>query len=542
MKRYNNYHKHDHVSSILTPDSCVMAEDYIKRAVELGHDTYFTTNHGTGGDIFEARTLCDKYGLRCLFGLEGYIVPNPLEKDKRNYHIIIIPRTDEARKKVNYVNSMAHVKGYYYRPRIFLDDLLALDKDDVYITTACVAGIVHDKDAIEQIFLPLVKHFGKNVYLEVQPHNCDVQKSYNQLCIDLAKKHNLELIAANDSHYVYPEQAEERKKFLEGKGISYKDEGEDNAFILDYPDRDTMVERFIEQGVLTSEQIERAIDNTLIFDSCEEIKLDKEIKMPSIYPNLTPQERVDELKKHVNKRFKQIAKEENLSSADIKRYTQGIRDEMQVIQDTMEINTADYFLFNEKNVDLAVNKYGGILTRTGRGSCGAYYINRILGITQIDRFASPIPLYPERFISSARLLENRAIPDIDYNVVAQEPFQKASKELLGENGCYPMIAYGTMQEGEAFRNVCRSHGLEFTEYNDVAKDIDAYRDDDKWKPLIEEAQKYVGVIVSGSVHPCAFLLLDKDIVYEYGVVRQGDAICVMMTSLEADDYKFLKND
>jgi hypothetical protein len=61
---YINYHKHDHVSSIFTPDTPFKAEDFIKRAVELGDKLYFTTNHGSGGDIFEAKTLCDTLG--CL--------------------------------------------------------------------------------------------------------------------------------------------------------------------------------------------------------------------------------------------------------------------------------------------------------------------------------------------------------------------------------------------------------------------------------------------------------------------------------------------
>lgn len=80
MRKYINYHKHDHISSFLTPDTHIKAEEYVKRAVELGDTMYFTTNHGTGGDIFEAKTLCDKYGLRCMFGIEGYIVTDPLKK------------------------------------------------------------------------------------------------------------------------------------------------------------------------------------------------------------------------------------------------------------------------------------------------------------------------------------------------------------------------------------------------------------------------------------------------------------------------------
>lgn len=539
MRKYVNYHKHDHVSSFLTPDTPIKAIEFVKRAVELGDTQYFTTNHGTGGDIFEAKTLCDQYGLRCMYGLEGYIVKNPLEKDKRNYHIIIIPKTDVARKKVNYVNSMAHIKGYYYKPRIFIEDLLALDKDDVYITTACVAGFIRDNDGYNDIFLPLYNHFQNNVFIEVQAHNVVVQREHNQRCVEIAQRLGLGLIAATDAHYIYPEQSKDRDIYLAGKGVSY---GDEDSFILDYPDGDILYNRFVEQGVLTESQITEAMDNTFIFENCEDIQLNKDIKMPTIYPNLTSEQKCAELKRHLNKAFKKIVREEHIPKSELPKYKQAIKDEMKVIEDTAVINMPDYFLLNEELVKLAVNKYGGVLTRTGRGSCGAFYINKLLGMTQIDRLKAPVPLYSSRFISVERCLENRSMADIDYNIVAQEPFQKAAKELLGEHGCYPMIAYGTMQEGEAFRNICRSHHLEFDEYNEVAKKLDKYRDSEKWQPLIEESKKIIGSIMSASVHPCAHVLDNKDLRYEYGVVRVKEAICVMCTSNEADEYKLLKDD
>ena len=165
IKEYENYHKHDSVSSMMTPDTHIKTIEYIKRIKELGYGCYFTTNHGTGGDVFESLTLCKEYGIRCIFGVEGYIVKDPREKDKRNYHIVIIPKTNKARKKLNLITSRANIEGYYYKPRIFPEDLLALDKDDVYITTACIAGLLKDEDSIKDIFVPLTKHFGKNMFL-----------------------------------------------------------------------------------------------------------------------------------------------------------------------------------------------------------------------------------------------------------------------------------------------------------------------------------------------------------------------------------------
>ena len=538
-RSYVNYHKHDHVSSIFTPDTPFKAEDFIKRAIELGDKVYFTTNHGSGGDIFEAKTLCDKYELKCLFGMEGYIVPDPLEKDKRNYHIIIIPTTDEARKKVNYVSSHANIDGYYYKPRIFIDDLLALDKDDVYITTACVAGILRDEDSTEKIFIPLANHFGDHMFAEVQAHNVQIQKEHNKKCLEIAEQYGIRLIAATDSHYIHPAQSKDRDLYLKGKGVYYEDE---EAFILDYPDGDTLYKRFVEQGVLSKAQIEDAMRNTFLFADCEEVKIDKEIKMPTIYPNLSSEEKVEELRRHVERAFEKIKEQEHIPEERLPLYRKRIDEEMKVVEDTASINMADYFLLNEEIVRLATNKYGGVLTRTGRGSSPSYFLNKLLGMTQIDALTAPVPVYSSRFISTARCLENRSMADIDYNVVSQKPFQDASKELLGEHGCYPMVAYGTMELSEAFRNTCRASELPYAQYNDIAKAVESHAEEPKWKPYIDEAKTFIGSIVSVSPHPCAHILMDKDLRYEYGVVRVGDALCVMITSSEADEYKVLKDD
>ena len=57
IMRYNNYHKHDHISNIFSPDTNTKQIEYIKKCVEYGHTNYFTTNHGSMGDIFEAKIL-----------------------------------------------------------------------------------------------------------------------------------------------------------------------------------------------------------------------------------------------------------------------------------------------------------------------------------------------------------------------------------------------------------------------------------------------------------------------------------------------------
>jgi DNA polymerase III alpha subunit len=67
--RYINYHKHTHYSNLRTLDCVSKPIDYIKRALELGHKEYVTCEHGYQGNIFEAYTLCQENGLKCIYGV-----------------------------------------------------------------------------------------------------------------------------------------------------------------------------------------------------------------------------------------------------------------------------------------------------------------------------------------------------------------------------------------------------------------------------------------------------------------------------------------
>ena len=105
-----------------------------------------------------------------------------------------------------------------------------------------------------------------------------------------------------------------------------------------------------------------------------------------------------------------------------------------------------------------------------------------------------------------------------------------------------MVAYGTMQESEAFRNLCRAYGIPMDEFNEVGKDLDAYRDHPKWRDIIEESKKFIGVIDSVSPHPCANLLLTEPISEEIGIIKVGDVFCALIDSDTSDAWKYLKND
>lgn len=518
----------------MTLDCVVKNIDYIKRSLELGCKNYFTTQHGWTGKFLEAYDLCKQNGLKMVYSAELYMVKDRKEKDSSNYHVVLIAKNQDGFYELNSIMSESNRSGFYYKPRIDIELLKQLNPNNFFITSACVAGFLRPGDDMKELFEAVYNHFGKNFFLEVQNHSFDIQIQHNKNMLLLKQYYDMQLIHANDSHYIYPEQAQDRIKFLNGKGMNY---GDEDSFILDFPDYDTIVERYKKQGLLSGWQIQEALDNTLIFDECEELYFDKEIKMPTIYPGYTQEEKNHELAKHLSEKWEQ--EKEHVDKARWKEYQEGIAYEYKIVKDT---NMADYFLFNEKMVELAKNKYGGILSKTGRGSAVSFYINKLLGFTEIDRFVAPVPLYPTRFMSTARILENKSIPDIDQNWADVSAPIAASKELLGEDGIYYMYALGTMKESSAFRNLCRAYDIPMDEYNEIGKNLDTYRNDKKWKPIIDEAQKYIGTIESISPSPCSFVLSNKPLSKELGLIRVGNELCACIDGYTSDVWKYLKND
>ena len=529
--RYNNFHKHTMYSNLRTLDCVSKPIDYINRAKELNHTTYFTTEHGYQSNIFEAYTLCQENDLKCIFGIEAYYVDDINDKSSRTmYHIMLVAMTENARRHINRIMSVANTDGYYYKPRIDLNLLLSLPANEVVITTACIAGRMFKEDWEEKFLKPVHKHFGNNFYLEVQSHIDSDQAEYNKKIMDVHRKYNIPIIHANDSHYIYPEDAKYRDLFLKAKGIVYEEEG---GFCLDYPDSDEIHNRYKQQGVLTEEEVTEALTNTLVFDNAEGITIDTEFKIPKV----TEGDSNKVLKKLINEGW---AKERNnVPRERWNEYIEQIKYEYKIIEDC---GMADYFILDHYIVDKAVKEYDAILTKSGRGSAVSFYVNKLLGLTEVDRISAPITLYPTRFMSAERILSSRSLPDIDLNWADVTPVIQASKDLLGEDGIYYMIAYKPLQESSAFRLWCKAHDMHISEYDEVAKNLEAYENNEQWKDLIEGSKKFRGVVESVAPSPCSFLLSNDKISEMVGLLKVGDVTCCCLDGYNCDVYKFLKND
>ena len=527
MIRYNNYHKHDHYGNPWTMDCVVKPEEYCQRAIELGHDSVFSVNHGVTGNVFEWMELSKKYNLKMRYGMETYFVNDRFEKDRSNKHLVIVAKNNDGVMQLNDIMTEAHTTGFYYKPRIDRELLFSLNPNDFIITTACVAGIWNDPELI----LALHRKFGKNFFLEVQFNQFAKQIEVNQELLRLSKEAHIPIIHANDSHYIYPQDSEYRDVLLKAKEIYYEDEG---SSIMDYPDSDTIFHRYEKQGVLTRQQVAEALENTLIFDECEPITLiNDDIKLPPISENPT-----EDLRNIIYTKWQD--EKNNVPKERWQEYEDAISYELDIVEKT---HMENYFLIDYVVAKEGQQKYDGRLTNTGRGSAPSFYITKLLGLTDIDRVASPITLYPTRFMSIERILGARSLPDIDLNTTDREPFIKATEDLLGKENCAWMLAWKPFQDASAFRTYCKGIGKDINEYDEIAKNLEAYENDNKWKKVIQDSKRFVGVIESISESPCSMLLYNKPVRKELGLVRTSkDKFCCLLDGYNCDKYKYLKND
>lgn len=584
-----NYHKHTSWSDLVQIDSATSIDDFVNLSKSYGSQCYFSGEHGYPGEWLYCYDYCSKNDIKFRYSVEAYWVKDALatyeeeyidkktketktreKQDNTNCHIVIVARTYNAMRKLNYIISCAHEEGFYYKPRIDLKSLFTLTPDEVYVTSACIAGWKYE-DATE-IWLNVWKHFGDSFFLEYQTHNSPEQKALNKRIYEMSKTFGIQTIIGLDTHYISDEDKTKRENLLIRKGLHYDDE--DNWY-MDYPNGELVLQRMREQKILPDEEIIYAMMNTHIFiDGCDDITYDTDFKIP-IHPDYQ-----DNTYEERAKILHDILYDKYLSEDDEHR-TQDRLDGMEYEFGEIEgSGTVDYFITNYKIVDSAVNNYGGQLTTTSRGSAASYYSSKLLGFTTMDRFEEEVPIYPERFITKDRILSSHQCPDIDLNVAKQEPFVKAARSICGEHGCYPLLAVGKLGEKSGFKLYANIKGISPSVANDITSDIDRYNeaikqaetDEDKdsidiedyitnkeYLKIFNDSKSYQGIIEQAKCHACGYLIFngnlrEKDVVgygdirYEIGLIRcfsESTKKSTIVANVEGgllDIYGYVKDD
>lgn len=535
-------------------------EDYAKRAVELGHSILSSCEHGWQGRYIECYDLAKQYGLKFLFAAEAYWVWDRHEEDRSNCHIWVGAKNENGREWINEVLSQANEDGFYYQPRLDEELLDLLPAGDVWITTACVAGwkyLGEEEERLKALWKKLYDKHGDNFMFEVQYHPSERQKELNRYILNLRKEIPAPIIMGCDSHYIEENGAELRSDFLLSKEDrkAYDDEEE---WFMDYPDGDTAVRRFREQGVLTEAEITEAIDRTNCFLEVEEYEcdiFDDSLKLFSLHPDWTQEQKNAEYLRLVDEGWQNYKAE--VATDLLSKYEKEIKSETDTV---VECHMADYFIDNY-HVIRRGKELGGHLTNTGRGSAVSFFTNKLLGFTEVDRIAAKVKMYPERFMTATRILETHSLPDIDFNVAEQDIFAEGQAQVCGRDHAVQMLAYGTQKASAAWKMFAKSQNIDFATANEVSAQIKRYENklhtvDEEEKDTIDimdyidkrfhdvylRSTEYQGIITSWSPAPCAFLLYQGSIRRKIGLVKIKDRICCAMDGHWAEKNHFLKND
>ena len=110
------------------------------------------------------------------------------------------------------MSSIAYTEGFYYVPRI---DRKVIEqyKEDLIVLSGNLYGEIPSKilnlgeNQAEEALVWWKSQFGSDFYLELMRHNQEDENRANQTLISFSKKHDVKLIATNNTFYISKDDA-----------------------------------------------------------------------------------------------------------------------------------------------------------------------------------------------------------------------------------------------------------------------------------------------------------------------------------------------
>ena len=212
-------HLHVHTEYSLLDGSSKIKE-LTARAKELGMDSLAITDHGVMYGVIDFYKAARENGIKPIIGCEVYVAPGSrfdrenVSGEDRYYHLILLAENNTGYQNLMKIVSKGFVDGFYYKPRVDYE-VLTTYHEGIIALSACLAGEVQrnlERGLYEDAKKSALRYeeiFGKgNFFLELQDHGIPAQKLVNQGLMRLSKELSIELVATNDSHYIYADDAQ----------------------------------------------------------------------------------------------------------------------------------------------------------------------------------------------------------------------------------------------------------------------------------------------------------------------------------------------
>jgi DNA polymerase-3 subunit alpha len=399
-------HLHVHSSYSLL-DSTVRIHDLVDAAAAQEVKAVALTDHGVMHGALDFYKRCRERGVRPLIGCEMFVArdshrtPRSEPQGNPNDHLVLLARTLEGYHNLARLNSIAHLDGFYHKPRID-KALLALHGKGLIGLSGCLQGEIgqhlagDDMPGAVAVAGDYAEIFGKNgFYLEFMDHGLPREHKVNRALGDLSRKTGLPLVATNDVHYLRREDADAHERLLcLQTGMSYRD-----PLRLRYPSPEFYLKTGDEMARLCADYPD-AVPRTLeVAEQCD-VNLELGHRPGPAYSppeGVTPLPFITRLCHEGLKRHYGVEDaghpRTDLEKAAVERF----RYELDVIEKT---GFLDYVLVVWDYVAFARKR--GIPVGPGRGSSGGCLIAYLLGITTIDPLR--FNLVFERFLNPERVL------------------------------------------------------------------------------------------------------------------------------------------
>lgn len=570
-------HLHLHTEYSLL-DGLTKIKKLTTRIKEMGMSSVALTDHGVMYGAIEFYRQCQKDEVKPIVGMEAYtcLQDHKLRPEKgqkfQNYHLLLLAKDEEGYKNLMKITSIAHLEGYYYRPRIS-NEVLAKYSKGLICTSACPAGeladhlIDDDYDGARKTAKWFLDVFGKDYYLEVQRHKygehvhddqpteiqqeqykmAEYESKINSGVLKLSRELGIPMVATNDSHYLNKEDAQAQDVLVcvaTGKFVN-----------------DTKRIRFIdtpEYYVKSPEEMQQlfpdmpdALSNTVkIAEKCN-------LEISTLGKWFFPKYKLPKGKKDVEV-LRELAHkklDEKLPDHD-EEAVKRLDYELDIICNK---GYAPYFLIVRDMVKWANDN--GIITNT-RGSAAGSLVSFVMGITTVDPLKYYLPF--ERFLNPARPTP----PDIDFDVsdIKRDQIINYMADTYGHEKTAQICTFGRMLARAAARDVARVLGYPYATGDKISKLIpppkqgfpvnvpkaleestelkELYDKDKDAKKILDIAHQVEGSARHNSVHAAGVVVAPTDITDFSPIQRdpKGDKIITQYEMHASEDVGLIKFD
>lgn len=533
-------HNHTHYSLL---DGLQKVPEMLDRVKEIGMEAVALTDHGTMSGVIEFYKQARARDIKPVIGMETYVSPRThLDKDGKQdanpYHLILLAMNNQGYENLMRLSSIAHLKGFYYKPRIDRE-LLEKHSQGLIVLSACIGGEVGEalrqdrlQDA-EEIASWYQRVFGDRYYLELQDHGHEwsEQARVNEKLLELGAKLGIEAVVTSDAHYCQPEDQDAHEVLLciqTGSQVSDEKRMSLRDMHLYLSDPQEMYERWQEQPQLLT-------NTKAIADRCEvEIELDG-----MLIPEFATPEGVSE-HEHLQQlgyqglawRYSDLSRDEaaKLSIEESKsqvsaQVLERFEYELGVIS---RMGFDGYFLIVADFINWGKDQ--GIIFGPGRGSAAGSIVSYSLGVTDLDPLA--YDLLFERFLNPERI----SMPDIDIDIQDDRRGEVIdyTVQKYGEDRVANIVTFGTMAARNAIRDTARVLGVSYADADRLAKMVppplqgrhiplekslkevaelrEEYQNNPQSKQVFDLAVRLEGTIRSHGVHAAGVVIAPDEIV------------------------------